>query len=74
MQAVMHSVPQPAAGHCRPTLLPETPGQVTDNAGYAGSILGSGRCPGERNGPYSYLRNPMDIGAWPANENSNDAS
>ena len=37
------------------------------NAGDAGSIPGSGRCPGERNGnplQYSCLRNPMDRGAW----------
>ena len=30
-------------------------------------ILGSGRCPGERNGnplQYSCLENPMDRGAW----------
>ena len=32
-----------------------------------GSILGSGRSPGERNGKpvqYSYLGNPMDRGVW----------
>ena len=32
-----------------------------------GSILGSGRSPGERNGnplQYSCLENPMDRGAW----------
>ena len=37
------------------------------NAGDAGSIPGSGRSPGERNGnllQYSCLRNPMDRGAW----------
>ena len=37
------------------------------NAGYSGSIPGSGRSPGERNGNpllYSCLENPMDRGAW----------
>ena len=37
------------------------------NAGDTGSIPGSGRSPGEGNGnplQYSYLRNPMDRGAW----------
>ena len=37
------------------------------NAGDSGSILGSGRSPGERNGNslhYSCLENPMDRGAW----------
>ena len=37
------------------------------NAGDLGSIPGSGRSPGERNGnplQYSYLENPMDRGAW----------
>ena len=37
------------------------------NAGDAGSILGSGRAPGEENGnplQYSCLGNPMDRGAW----------
>ena len=37
------------------------------NAGGAGSILGSGRSPGEGNGnplQYSCLENPMDRGAW----------
>ena len=35
----------------------------------AGSIPGSGRSPGERNGSpcqYSCLKNPMDRGAWRA--------
>ena len=39
------------------------------NAGDPGSILGSGRSPGERNGcplQYSCLENPMDRGAWQA--------
>ena len=39
------------------------------NAGDMGSILGSGRSPGEGNGnllQYSCLRNPMDRGAWQA--------
>ena len=41
-----------------------------DNAGHErdrGSIPGSGRSPGERNGTplqYSCLGNPMDRGAW----------
>ena len=37
------------------------------NAGGSGSILGSGRSPGERNGnplQYSCLENFMDGGAW----------
>ena len=37
------------------------------NAGDLGSVLGSGRSPGERNGnplQYFYLENPMDRGAW----------
>ena len=37
------------------------------NAGDLGSISGSGRSPGERNGnplQYSCLENPMDRGAW----------
>ena len=39
------------------------------NAGEPGSILGSGRSPGEGNGSplqYSCLENPMDRGAWQA--------
>ena len=39
------------------------------NAGDQGSILGSGRSPGEGNGnplQYSCLENPMDLGAWQA--------
>ena len=37
------------------------------NAGYPGSITGSGKSPGEGNGnslQYSCLENPMDWGAW----------
>ena len=37
------------------------------NAGDLGSILGSGKSPGEGNGnplQYSSLENPMDRGAW----------
>jgi len=37
------------------------------NVGNQGSILGSGRSPGEGNGyslQYSCLENPMDRGAW----------
>ena len=43
--------------------------QSTCNAGDPGSIPGSGRCPGERNGnplQYSCLENSMDGGAWRA--------
>ena len=39
------------------------------SAGDAGSILGSGRSPGEGNGnplQYSCLGNPVDRGAWQA--------
>ena len=39
------------------------------NGGDTGSIPGSGRSPGLRNGnplQYSCLGNPMDIGAWQA--------
>ena len=35
--------------------------------GYVGSVPGSGRCPGGGHGhplQYSYLKNPMDRGAW----------
>ncbi len=42
---------------------------LSANAGDLGSIPGSGRSPGEGNGnppQYSYLRNPMDRGAWGA--------
>ena len=42
------------------------------NAGDPGSIPGSGRSPGERNGNslhYSCLENPTDRGAWPATIN-----
>ena len=41
--------------------------ETTYNAGDAGSIPGSGRCPGEGNGyplQYSCLGNPKDRGAW----------
>ena len=39
------------------------------NGGDVGSIPGLGRSPGEGNGnplQYSYLKNPMDRGAWQA--------
>ena len=39
------------------------------NAGDVGSVPGSGRSPGERNGSppqYSCLENPMDRGIWQA--------
>ena len=45
----------------------KTCGDVRDT----GSIPGSGRSPGEGNGSplqYSYLRNPMDRGAWQATD------
>ena len=41
--------------------------EFVDNAGDEGSIPGSGRFPGERNGnplQYSCLENPTDRGAW----------
>ena len=40
---------------------------LPENAGDVGSVPGSGRPPGERNGSplqYSCLENPMDGGAW----------
>ena len=43
--------------------------ESTCNAGDAGLIPGSGRCPGGGSGDplqYSCLGNPMDRGAWPA--------
>ena len=43
--------------------------ETTCNTGDMGSIPGLGRCPGEGNGntlQNSYLRNPMDRGAWRA--------
>ena len=43
--------------------------ETTGNAGDLGSILRSGRSPGEGNGnplQYSCLGNPMDGGAWQA--------
>ena len=45
------------------------PGGSVANAGNAGSIPGSRRSPGGRNGrplQYSCLKNPMDKEAWPA--------
>ena len=44
------------------------------NAGDAGLIPGSGRCPGEGNSnplQYSCLRNPTDRGAWQATVHGN---
>ena len=41
--------------------------EFTCSSGDSGSILGSGRSPGEGNGnplQYSYLENSMDRGAW----------
>ena len=49
--------------------LPANAGDIRD----AGSIPGSGRSPGERNGnplQYSCLENPMDRGAWQATVHS----
>ena len=43
--------------------------ESTCSAGDAGSIPGSGRCPGEENGnplQYSCMQNPMDRGSWQA--------
>ena len=43
--------------------------ESTSNAGDLGSIPGSGRPPGGRNGnllQYSYLENPIDRGPWRA--------
>ena len=43
--------------------------ESASNAKDLDSILGAGRCPGERNGnplQYSCLENPMDRGAWQA--------
>ena len=40
-----------------------------EDTGDAGSIPGSGKCPGEGHGnplQYSYLENPMDRGTWKA--------
>ena len=48
---------------------PNSVGKPVCNAGDPGSILGSGRSPGEGNGnplQYSCLKNPMDRGAWQA--------
>ena len=45
--------------------LPANAGDIRD----MGSILGSGKSPGEENGSplqYSFLENPMDRGAWRA--------
>ena len=45
--------------------LPANAGDIRD----MGSILGSGKSPGEENGTplqYSFLENPMDRGAWRA--------
>ena len=44
---------------------------IAGDAGNAGSIPGSGRSPGGRNGnllQYSCLENPIDRGAWRAME------
>ena len=43
--------------------------ESTSNTGDLGSIPGSGRSPGGRNGnllQYSYLKNPIDRGSWQA--------
>ena len=52
----------------RPSLVAQTI-ESACNAGDLGSVLGSGRSPGEGNGyplQYSCLKNPMDRGAWQA--------
>ena len=52
---------------CEASLVSQMVKNPPTNAGNVGSILGSGRSPGERNGDplqYSYLRNPMDKGVW----------
>ena len=53
-------------------VLKESPANAGD-AGDAGSIPGSGRSPGRRNGnllQYYCLENPMDRGPWPATVHS----
>ena len=53
-------------------VLKESPANAGD-AGDAGSIPGSGRSPGRRNGnllQYYSLENPMDRGPWPATVHS----
>ena len=45
----------------------KNPGANAGDLRDTGSIPGSGRCPGERNGntpQYSCLENPIDRGAW----------
>ena len=59
-------------GHCELIQRMDFPGGSNGkvsayNAGGLGSILGSGRSPGEENGnplQYSCLENPMDGGPW----------
>ena len=51
------------------TLVVKIPTASADDLKDPGSILGSGRSPGEGNGnplQYSCLENPMDRGAWQA--------
>ena len=48
------------------TLLGSDGKESACSIGDQGSIPGLGRSPGERNGQYSCLENPMDRGAWPA--------
>ena len=51
----------------RTTLVAQRLKCLPGNAGDQGSILGSGRSPGEGNGnplQYSCLENPMEGGAW----------
>ena len=53
-------------------VLKESPANAGD-AGDVGSIPGSGRSPGRRNGnllQYYCLENPMDRGPWPATVHS----
>ena len=52
---------------CEASLVSQMVKNPPTNAGNVGSILGSGRSPGERNGDplqYSCLENSMDRGAW----------
>ena len=56
----------------RGLVLKESPANAGD-AGDVGSIPGSGRSPGRRNGnllQYYCLENPMDRGPWPATVHS----
>ena len=61
--------PRREAIHVHTQLIPQwfSRKEATYNAGYPGSIPGSGRPPGEGNGSplqHPCLENPMDRGAW----------